>query len=145
MTSSVQLMTMTNERPESKSLSKMSENVTAEVKLTQLTLPATSLKNRETNVAASSGKAEREVNNIMENRTNKRREPIVVILGHSDSEELSKDESSELPKCTTLPSFALYPEIRSSKRQENDDVMFLATLANMSQKTFWINFGLIRP
>ena len=34
MTSSVQLMTLTNEKPESKSLSKMSENVTAEVKLT---------------------------------------------------------------------------------------------------------------
>ena len=84
------------------------------------------------------------VNDIMENRTNKRREPFAVFIGHSDSEELSKDESSELPKCTTLPFFALYPEIRSSKRQENDDVMFLATLTNMSQKTFWINFGLIR-
>ena len=81
----------------------------------------------------------------MENRTNKRREPIVVIMGHSDSEELSKDESSELPRCTTLPLFALYPEIRSSKRQEKDNVMFLATLTNMSQKTFWINFGLVRP
>ena len=115
------------------------------VKITQLILPATSLKNRETNVTASSGKAEREVNDIMENRTNKRREPIVVFMGHSDSEELSKDESSELPKFTTLPFFALNPKIRSSKRQENDDVMFLAILTNMSQKTFWINFGLIRP
>ena len=52
----------------------------------------TSAKNKETNVTASSGKAEREVNDIMENRTNKRREPIVVIMGHSDSEELSKDK-----------------------------------------------------
>ena len=109
------------------------------------TLPAISLENREINVTASSGKAEREVNDIMENGTNKRREPIVVCIGHSDSEELSKDESSELPKFTTLPFFGLHPEIRSSKRQENDDVMFLATLTNMSQKTFWINFGLVRP
>ena len=27
----------------------------------------------------------------MKNRTNDRREPIVVFMGHSDSEELSKD------------------------------------------------------
>ena len=33
------------------------------------------------------------VNDIMENRTNKRREPFAVFIGHSDSEELSKDES----------------------------------------------------
>ena len=65
-------------------------------------------------------------------------------MGHSDSEELNKDKS-ELPKFTTLPFLGLHPEIRSSKRQENDDVMFLATLTNMSQKTFWINFGLVRP
>ena len=45
-------------------------------------------------------------------------------MGHSDSEELNKDKS-ELPKFTTLPFLGLHPEIRSSKRQENDDVMFL--------------------
>ena len=61
----------------------------------------------------------------MENRTNKRHEPIVVFIGHSDSEELGKDESSELPKFTSLSLSGLHPEIRSSKRQENDDVMFL--------------------
>ena len=54
------------------------------------------LENRETNVTASSGEAERKVNEIMEN---KHREPIVVFIGHSDCEELTKDESSELPKC----------------------------------------------
>ena len=45
-------------------------------------------------------------------------------MDHSDSEELNKDKS-ELPKFTTLPFLGLHPEIRSSKRQENDDVMFL--------------------
>ena len=59
MTSSIQLMTLTDEKPESKSLSKMSENVTAEDGKVNTTLPATSLRNRETNVTASSGKAER--------------------------------------------------------------------------------------
>ena len=49
------------------------------------TLPAISLENREINVTASSDKAEREVNDIMENGTNKRREPIVVCIGHSDT------------------------------------------------------------
>ena len=43
------------------------------------------LENREINVTASSDKAEREVNEIMENGTNKRREPIVVCIGHSDT------------------------------------------------------------
>ena len=46
-------------------------------------------------------------------------------MGHSDSEELSKDES-ELPKFPTLAFFGFHHEIRSSKVQENDDVMFLA-------------------
>ena len=59
MTSSIQLMTLTDDKPESKSLSKMSENVTAEDGKVNTTLPATSLKNRETNVTASSVKAER--------------------------------------------------------------------------------------
>ena len=58
MTSSFQLMTLTDDKPESKSLSKMSENVTAEDGKVNTTLPATSLRNRETNVTASSGKAE---------------------------------------------------------------------------------------
>ena len=40
-------------------------------------------------------------------------------------EELGKDKSSELPKFTSLSFSGLHPEIRSSKRQENDDVMFL--------------------
>ena len=59
MTSSIQLMTLTDDKPESKSLSKMSENVTAEDGKVNTILPATSLKNRETNVTASSVKAER--------------------------------------------------------------------------------------
>ena len=78
------------------------------------TLPATSLENRETNVTALSGKAEREVNDIMENGTNKRREPIVVFMGHSDSEELIKDQSSELPKFASSTLFGLHREILSS-------------------------------
>ena len=46
------------------------------VKITQLILPATSLKNREINVTASSDKAEREMNDIMEI---KRRKPVALI------------------------------------------------------------------
>ena len=45
-------------------------------------------------------------------------------MGHSDSEELSKHKS-ELPKFTTLPFLGLHLEIRSPKRQEKDDVIFL--------------------
>ena len=74
--SSNQLMTLTYSKPDSKSLSKKSENVTAEDGKDNTTLPATSLKNRKINVTASSGKAEREVNEIMEI---KRREPIALI------------------------------------------------------------------
>ena len=118
--SSIQLMTLTESKLDSKSFSMKSEDGKVNT-----TLPATSLENRETNVTASSGKAEREVNEIKEN---KRREPIVVFIGHSDSEELSKDESSELPKFTPSSFFGLHPEIRSSNRQENDDVMFLGVM-----------------
>ena len=92
----IQLTTLTDRKSDSKSLSKKSENFTAEDGKVNITLPATSLENRETNVTASPGKDEREVNEIMEN---KRREPVVVSIGHSDCEELPKDESSELPKC----------------------------------------------
>ena len=77
--SSIQLMSLTYSKPESKSLSKKSENVTAEDGKDNTTLPATNLENRETNATASSGKAEREVNEIMENGTNKRREPVALI------------------------------------------------------------------
>ena len=55
-------MTLTYSKPDSNSLTKKSENVTAEDGKDNTTLPARSLKNRETNVTASSGKAEREVN-----------------------------------------------------------------------------------
>ena len=72
--SSIQLMTLTYSKPDSKSLSKKSENVTAEDSKDNTTV--TSLKNREINVTASSGKAEREANEIMEI---KRREPIALI------------------------------------------------------------------
>ena len=62
--SSIQLITMTYSKPDSKSLSKKSENVTAEDGKDNTTLPATSLENREINVTASSGKSERKVNDI---------------------------------------------------------------------------------
>ena len=48
--SSIQLMTLTYSKPDSKSLSKKSENVTAEDSKDNTTLPPTSLENRETNV-----------------------------------------------------------------------------------------------
>ena len=90
------------------------------------------------------------VNDIMENGTNERREPMVVFIGHSDSEKLSKDKSSELPKFTTLPFFGLHPEIRSSQRAKKTRkrwrfVSWRLWQIYMFQKTFWINFGLIRP
>ena len=62
--SSIQLMTLTYSKPDSKSLSKKSENVTAEVGEDNTTLPATSLENREINVTASSSKSKRKVNDI---------------------------------------------------------------------------------
>ena len=114
---SIQLMTLIDSKSDSKSLSKKSEDGKVNT-----TLPAASLENRDANVTASPGKAEREVNEIKEN---KRRDPIVIFMGHSDSEELSKDESSELPKFTSSPFSGLHPEIRSLNRQENDDVMCL--------------------
>ena len=122
---SIQLMTLTDSKPDSKSFSKKSEDGKVNT-----TLPATSLENIEINVTASSGKAEREVNDIMGNGTNKRREPVVVFIGHCDSQELSKDESSEIPKFTSSSFFGLHPEIRSSNRQENDDVMFLGVMGD---------------
>ena len=66
-----QLMTLTYSTPNSKYLSKKSDNVTAADGNVNTTLPATSTENREINVTASSGNAEREVNDIMENRLNK--------------------------------------------------------------------------
>ena len=86
------------------------QNVTAEDVKFNTTLPATSF-GKELNATALPGIAEREVN-----------EPIVIFMGHSDSEELSENESSELPK------FGLHLEIRSSNRQENRDITFLGVM-----------------
>ena len=82
--SSIQLMTLTYSKPDSNSLSKKSENVTTEDGKDNTTLPATSLENREINVTASPGEAEREVNEIM---VIKRREPVALIWVISDSEK----------------------------------------------------------
>ena len=92
------------------------QNVTAEDVKFNTTLPATSF-GKERNDTALPGNAEREVN-----------EPIVISIGHSDSEELSENESSELHKFTSSPYFGLHPEIRSSNRQENSDITFLGVM-----------------
>ena len=92
------------------------QNVTAEDVKFNTTLPATSF-GKESNATALPGNAEREGN-----------EPIVIFMGHSDSEELSENESSELPKFTSSPYFGLHPEIRSSNRQENSDITFLGVM-----------------
>ena len=92
------------------------QNVTAGDVKFNTTLLATSF-GKELNATALPGIAEREVN-----------EPIVIFMGHSDSEERSKNESSELPKFTSLPYFGLHPEIRSSNRQENSDITFLGVM-----------------
>ena len=86
------------------------QNVTADNTKFNTTLPATSFR-KERNVTALPGNAEREVN-----------EPIVIFMGHSDSEELNENESSELQKFTSSSYFGLHPEIRSSNRQENNDI-----------------------
>ena len=93
------------------------QNVTAEDVKFNTTLPATSF-GKELNATALPGIVEKEVN-----------EPIVIFMGHSDSEELSENESSELPKFTSSPYFGLHPEIRSSNRQENSDITFLGVMA----------------
>ena len=49
-------------------------------------------------------------------------------MGHSDSEELSENESSELQKFTSSPYFGLHPETRSSNRQANNDITFLGVM-----------------
>ena len=92
------------------------QNVTAEDIKFNTTLPATSI-GKELNAIALPGIAEREVN-----------EPIVIFMGHSDSEELSENESSELPKFTFLPYFGLHPETSSSNRQENNDITSLGVM-----------------
>ena len=74
--SSIQFMTLTYSKPVSNSFSKKSKNVTAEEGKDNTTLPATSLENRGINVTASSDKAEREMNDIMEI---KRRKPVALI------------------------------------------------------------------
>ena len=76
LASSIQLMTLTYSKPNINSLPKKSENVTAEDGKDNTTRPTTSLKNREINVTASSGKAEREVNEIIKIKC---REPIALI------------------------------------------------------------------
>ena len=86
------------------------QNVTAGDVKFNTTLLATSF-GKELNATALPGIAEREVN-----------EPIVIFMRHSDSEELSENESSELPK------LGLHPEIRSSNRQENRDITFLGVM-----------------
>lgn len=75
-------MTLTDRKSDRKSLSKKSQNVTAQDGQVNIILPSTSLKNRETNVTLSSRKAEREVNDIKENKSG---EPIVVFIGHHES------------------------------------------------------------
>ena len=92
------------------------QNVTAEDVKFNTTLPATSF-GKERNATALPGNVEREVN-----------EPIVIFMGHSDSEELSENESSELPKFTSSPYFGLHSAIRSSNRQENSDITFLGVM-----------------
>ena len=49
-------------------------------------------------------------------------------MRHWDSEELSENESSELPKFTSLPYFGLHPKTSSSNRQENNDITFLGVM-----------------
>ena len=92
------------------------QNVTAEDVKFNTTLPDTSF-GKERNATVLPGNAEREVN-----------EPIVIFMGHSDCEELSENELSELPKFSSSLYFGLHPEIRSSNRQEGNDITFLGVM-----------------
>ena len=129
-----QLMTLTYSTPDSKSLSKKSDNVTAEDGKVNTTLPATSPENREIYVTVSSGKAEREVNDIMENRTNKRHEPIVVFIGHSDSEALGiKINHLNFQNLLPCPSLVCTLKSVHQKDEKTMTLCFLAILTNMFQ------------
>lgn len=73
----------------------------------------------------------------MENRTDKRREPIVVSMVHSDSEKVHVSKhKSELPNFSTLPFFGLHLKSVHQKDKKTMTLCFLATLTNMFQKTF---------
>ena len=123
VSSGVHLMSLAD----SKSLSKKSQNVTAEDGKVNTTLPAKSLE-KERKVSTSPGNAKWEANDFEKDGTNERRQTTVVFIEHSDTVELSENESSELPEFISLPFFGSrpeIPEIRSSNWQKNDDVMFL--------------------
>ena len=66
-------------------------------------LPATKLK-KQTNDTVFPGTAQNMVTNIKEKGPSKRREPIVVFIGHSDSEETSEIELPDLPNLSPRPS-----------------------------------------
>ena len=125
--SCVYLMTL----PDSEVLYAKSHSIKAEDGKVNTALPATKLK-KQTNDTVFPGTAQNMVTNIKEKGPSKRREPIVVFIGHPDSEETSEIELPDLPKFVSSPFFGLNPEICLPHEQEND-------------KKFWINFGLIRP
>ena len=104
------------------------------------TLPAANLK-KQTNDTVSPRTAQNMVTDIKEKGPSKRSEPIVVSIGHSDSEETSEIELPDLPKFSSSPFFGLNPEICSPHQQENDDVLFHGDFTdNVSEEildTFW--------
>ena len=116
VTSSIHLLTLNDSNP----LSRKSQNVTTEGSEVITSVSASHLEN-ETNDSVSLG-TQHTVTDVKENRPSKRREPIVVFMGHCDS----KDERPEpLPEFATVDFFSSNPKIASASllQWEDDDSM----------------------
>ena len=83
--------------PDSEVLSEKSQSFKAGDGKVNTTLPAADLK-KQTNDTVSSITAQNMATDIKEKGQSKRSEPIVVFIGHSDSEETSEIELPDLPK-----------------------------------------------
>lgn len=108
--------------PDSEVFSEKSQSLKAGDGKVNTTLPGANLKKR-TNDTVSPRTAQNIVLDIKEKGRSKRREPIVVFIGHSNSEETSEIELPDLPKFASSPFFGLNPEICSPHQQENDDLL----------------------
>ena len=67
----------------------------------------------------------------MENRTNKRHEPIVVFIAHSDSEELDKINHLNFQNLLPCPSLVCTLKSVHQKDKKTMTLCFSATLTNM--------------
>ena len=126
--------------PDSEVLSEKSQRFKAGEGKVNTTLPAANLK-KQTNDTVSPRTAQNMVTDIKEKGPSKRSEPIVVFIGHFDSEETSEIKLPDLPKFASSLFFGLNPEICSPHQQENDDLLCQGDLTdNVSEEVldkFW--------